>query len=118
MLTQLVLTFLAPIPVGHRVQLLQVQRWTSPLFGGPASWENRAEPLVVDLDTNVVYGDSYVCRDLIPSPLSFKPNTGYQVAQVTEGRVTGCLVGSDGGDTTNLRTFLFVEMNPPAGGYR
>lgn len=121
MLTEFTLSFLAPIPVGHRVQLLRVQRWTSPAFGfggGAPSWQNRDEPVIVDLDTNIVYGDTIVCRALNPSPLAFKPNTGYQVAEVKEGRVTGCIVGSDGGDQTNLRTHLVVEMLPTPGGYR
>ncbi len=112
------LDFLAPIPLGHRVQVIRVQRWTTPLFGGPAQWEDTANPVVVDVDTGIVYSDTYLAKDLLPNPVAFQPNSGLQAAGVTDGRVTGCIVGSDGGDHTSLKTYLWVDVPTPAGAYR
>ena len=112
----LVLPFLAPIPVGHRVQMIRASRWQSPLFGGQPSWNEVADPVVVDRDTGIIYASSQLGRHLVLEPLGFKPNTGHQVASLTEGRVTSCLVTMSGGDTTELETILAIEIDPQ--GYR
>jgi hypothetical protein len=112
------LHFIAPIPTGHRVQVLRIQRWTAPLFGGPAAWEEQTNPLVVDLESGVIYGESYLTRQITANPLAFRPNTGFQVGAMTEGRVTACIVGSDGGSSTSLLTQLYIETPQPQGAYR
>ena len=110
------LDFLAPIPVGHKVQVIYGQLWATPLFGGPPRWEDMLEPIVVDLDTGIVYCSPYAADLLVPSPLGFKPGTNHRASSVVEGRVTSCMMSSSGGDSASLVTDLVVEPIPQ--GYR
>ncbi len=109
-----VVEFVAPIPVGHRVRVLRVQHWSTPLFGGPGSWQDASDPVVVDVDTGIIYGSSVMCRHLVPNPLSFQPNSGYHLAGMTEGRVTSCVVSSYGGDQSSLYTYIGIAPEPQA----
>jgi hypothetical protein len=113
---EIVLKFIAPIPVGHRVRIIHAQRWQSPLFGGSPSWQAVDTPILVDLDTGILYVEAMMSGDIVPSPFGFKPNTGYQIASVVEGRVTHCLIGSHGGSNALVSTNLAYEPAPQ--GYR
>jgi hypothetical protein len=108
----LVVPFLAPVPTGHRVQLIRAQRWKSPLFGGQPAWRDVTDPIIVDRDTGVVYVGWELADHLIVEPLGFKPNTGHQIASLTEARVTSCMVMSEGGDRAVFKTTLMLEMEP------
>ena len=55
MTIELELRYLAPIPVGHRVQIIYAHQWKSPLFGGQPRWEPNSTPILVDLETSIVY---------------------------------------------------------------
>jgi hypothetical protein len=113
------LTFLAPIPVGHRVQVISTQYWVSGPFGGGPRWEPMAMAILADLDTGIVYCHSILAGKLILSPLSLKPNVGYRVSNVVEGRVTSCLVSTYSGNTPPSAVIcceLTVEPTPQ--GYR
>lgn len=110
------LRYLAPIPIGHRVQVVYAQYWSTPLFGGEPHWENAAQPILLDLETGIVYCGPEMQPRLVPSPLGFLPNSGHQVSRIMEGRVVSCMVASDGGDTSSIHTALAVEPTPQ--GYR
>jgi len=99
------LRFVAPVPQGNRVQVLSVERWITPIFGGAPHWDTIDQPIVVDLDTGVTYCHADLMGDLIPFPLGLKPNRGCRISATVEGRVTSCMVASVGGDNTTLRTF-------------
>lgn len=100
---ELTLKYLAPIPVGHRARVVTVLRTTRPLFG-EGQKEPLAEPLVVDLDTGVVYGRSGTTTLLAPTaPLSFT-SEGLSFGEAIEGRVTACFVGSSPGDAEDALT--------------
>jgi hypothetical protein len=116
MRSSLALPFVAPIPTGHRIQLIHAQRWQSPLFGGAPSWVAVADPLVVDRETGVVYAGWELGRVVVPEPLGFEPNSGCQVVRVVEARVTSCVVTTDGGDNATVSTKLTFEIDPE--GYR
>jgi hypothetical protein len=103
------LPYLAPIPVGHAVRILSIHMWTTPVFGGAPHWEPTSDPVVVDVDTGVVYADAPTHKHIVPSPFGFDPQSGLAVAQVVEGRVTACTVGSSGGERASVRTHLVVE---------
>ena len=115
MIIALSLSFLAPIPVGHRVQVISTQWWISPLFGGAGRWEPISLPIIADLDTGIVYCHSSFADALILTPLSFKPDAGYQITNVVEGRVTSCLVSTYSGNvppSVIIRCDLTVEQTP------
>jgi hypothetical protein len=112
----LTLDCIAPIPTGHRVQIIRAQRWVTPLGSSP-HWADVMVPLVVDLETSVIYCSDGLADNVVPSPLAFKPDSRMRVASTTEGRVTSCIVSSDRvGEITVLKTYLGVEPTPE--GYR
>ena len=114
---ELVLRYVAPIPTGHRVQVISAQRYGTSTLGGAPHWQEVAEPIVVDLDTSVVYCGDGLGASIDASPLAFKAHSGLQVASITEGRVTSCVVSSDRlRETLYLATFLVIEPIPQ--GYR
>jgi len=108
--------FLAPIPVGDRVQVVTAQSWVTPLFGGAAHWETADQPILVDLDTGIIYCHVSFAPYIVPAPFGFRPNSGHQVAQTVEGQVTSCMLTSGGGDTSTMNTDLTIEPTPQ--GYR
>ena len=116
MQTVLRLPFLAPVPVGHRVQVVRASHWGAPLFGGQASWVDLPDPVVVDLETGVIYAPWRFHQHVVPAPLGFAPNSGYRIAGSTEGRVASCVVSAEGGERAVLATVLTVESDPQ--GYR
>lgn len=91
------------------MQVVTVLRATKPLLG-EAKWERLESPLVIDVDTGVVYGVSGLTRDLRPTrPLSFS-SEGLALGEVQEGRVAACFVGSFPGDTDgSLSTRMWLE---------
>jgi hypothetical protein len=113
---ELKLRYLAPIPVGNRVQVIHAQKWIKPILGGPWRWEPDPSPILVDLETSIIYAGWVMANVIVPTPLGFTPNSGYQVAQTVEGKVVGCLCISDGGDTATVRTRIQIEPTPE--GYR
>ena len=112
----LVLHYPAAIPTGHRVQVIRARQYGS-FGGGPPEWSDVPEPILVDLDTGVVYCSNGLGASIDPSPLAFKPHTGLEVVSTTEGRVTSCVVSTDRMlETFIVATFLVVEPTPE--GYR
>jgi hypothetical protein len=116
MQTVLRLPFLAPVPVGHRVQVVRASHWGGALFGGEPSWVDVPDPVVVDLETGVIYAPWRFHQHVVPAPFGFAPNSGYRIASTGEGRVASCLVSAEGGERSILATVLTVESDPQ--GYR
>ena len=110
------LPYLAPVPVGHRVQIIRAHRWQAPLFGGEPRWVDVTDPILVDRDTSIVYAEWSMTARLLLEPLAFKPDVGHRIAGLTEAKVTACLVASAGGERAALVTTLHVEVEPQ--GYR
>ena len=116
MLTVIRLPFLAPVPVGHRVQVVRASHWQSPVFGGSPSWVDVPDPMLVDLETGVVYAPWRFHQHVVPSPLGFAPNSGYRITSTAEARVASCVVSAEGGERAVLSTALAIEADPQ--GYR
>ena len=112
----LTVSFLAPIPVGHRVQIINASRWQSPLFGGEPAWVPVSDPIIVDRDTGIIYADTSISTHLVLEPLAFKPNVGLQIANLTEAKVTACLVASESAERPSLKTTIHITVEPQ--GYR
>jgi hypothetical protein len=116
-MAELTLHFVAAIPVGHRIQIVRAQRWGSPIFSSaPATWMDIDVPILVDLDTGIVWTAPSLGSELTLAPLGFKPNKGCRVAQTEEARVTSCLVAAMGGDRAEITTTLVFDPLPA--GYR
>jgi hypothetical protein len=114
---ELTLDYVAPIPTGNRVQVVRAQRWVASVPGTSAYWAEVPSPLVVDLETNVVYCGDALGYALVSPPLAFKPDSNLKVVDMMEGRVTSCIVSSDRvGEVFVAKTHLIVEPTPQ--GYR
>lgn len=111
------LPFLAPIPVGHRVQIIRAASWQSPLFGGAPALQPVPDPIIVDRDSGIVYAERTTSELLIIEPLAFKPDAGCQIASLTEAKVTACMIASESGaNHPKLTTTLHFAIDPQ--GYR
>ena len=110
------LAFLAPIPVGHRVTVLPLEAYETPLtlFGPtpPGSWKPIEQLLVCDEDTRILYADRII---------GLHPEASYEHIRFVDdtrrvsasqpplrGRVVSCVALSDHGETSYLRTLLGV----------
>jgi hypothetical protein len=112
---ELTLGYAAPIPVGHRVNVVYLEIWVSTLFSTqPASWQRTGSPIVVDLDTSIIYCDGAQARIVIMNPFNIKPNMGHRIAQVTEARVASCMVATSGGEHATITTRLELDSVPSA----
>jgi hypothetical protein len=118
MRTVLDLAFLAPIPVGHRVTVLALEHYATPLsLFGPVpegSWRPMEQFLVCDEDTHVLYSDRSIGLHVEASyeHIRFIDDTRrVSSAQAPmRGRVSSCVVLSDHGERTCLRTLLGVDV--------
>lgn len=110
------LALYAPIPVGHRVSVVPIESYVTPLFGGKASWQVLGTPLVCDEDTRIIYADRNV---------GLSPETTYeqicfksQETRVSQskppvrGVVLACLALYDYGDSVHMHTILRIETGP------
>lgn len=105
--------FFAPVPVGHRVTVLALERLVSPIFGGPSRWERMEQVLVCDEESRIVYADKQVRlhQEASYEQLRFGDET-YRLSQTQpplRGRVVSCVVLSDHGDSVYPRTVLGIE---------
>jgi hypothetical protein len=109
--------FFAPIPVGHRVNVIWLDVYVSALFSAAAAWMPVHLPLVIDLDTGILYGAAGSSRIVAAtSPPGLKPDCGHRVRATHEYRVSACVVESSGGDAASLSTELVLMELPQ--GYR
>jgi hypothetical protein len=112
------LAFLAPIPVGHRVTVLALEAYGTPLslFGPaqPGAWRPIDQLLVADETTHILYSDRSIGlhAEATYEHIRFIDDTRrVSAAQPPlRGRVSSCVVLSDHGERTYLRTLLGVEQ--------
>jgi hypothetical protein len=109
----------APVPVGHRVELRWYRKLVTGLLSGQRYESTPNHPFVRDLDTGVVYGD----HDLFlrhgavvqvsvdkPTPLEWDPLPEHQLEYQVVGRVVGCRVSTFRiGQTFHVQSTLVVE---------
>ena len=107
------LEFLAPIPVGHRVELEYFEYEAGVVK--PTMRIDKKHPVVVDLETGIRWhGPRH-------SGPSFARDPGQQHARSEIARVVACDVQTYGSDAIGLRTRLTLdpeEKIDPAGPYR
>lgn len=104
-----------PIPVGHRVEVYILTRDVG-VFGTDIQVQGD-EPLVRDLDTGIYYGRTWQLKTAVPTPATFRaprvgqPADGVGIVEKLEGRITECLVLSDGlHDKQAAVTTLVVDL--------
>jgi hypothetical protein len=101
----------APVPVGHRVQLrwLQMPVRNIAVFGADTmSFEPRPrEPVIIDLETGITYGSSWAIDE------SGRPRTELPVEREASGRVARCAVV-----WAREHSFTRLEIAPDPAGYR
>lgn len=109
------LRFLAPIPVGHHVTVLPLEMRVTETNFIPIK-----NPIVCDDETRVVWAPHGVGAETMTyESIHFAPDSSFRVSQTVaplRGRVTSCVVRSEGGERVELETVLGVEPDP--GGYR
>lgn len=109
------LSFLAPIPVGHHVTALPLE-----LRVTESNFIPIKNLIVCDDDTRVVWAPRGVGDETMTyESLHFPPNSSFRVSPTIaplRGRVTSCVVRSEGGERVELETVLGVEPDPA--GYR
>lgn len=110
--------FIAPVPVGHRVSLLAIDAYNTPLFGGAASWEATDRLLLCDEDTRIIYAEDFAF--LHPEATYENPRFANDVVvhRLSElrapvrGKVVSCVVITDNGDRVHSSTRLGIETDP------
>ncbi|MFO0682586.1 MAG: hypothetical protein U0234_11070 [Sandaracinus sp.] len=106
------------IPVGHRVEVYVLTR-DQGIFSTDVRPDPR-EPLVRDLDTGVYYGRGWhfgTVGDGVGTlaPRVPHPPKGVTVAERFSGRVTNCIVWTDGQtEKYHAATTLEIELDPAA----
>lgn len=95
----LVVVYLAPIPVGHRVRVRWYDEVLRGLGGGPPRRDERPhQPEITDLDTGIVYTTDWIGgagrrkRPDDPYDVGVSPMSDRQLANEVEGTVTACRV--------------------------
>lgn len=115
---ELQLSFVAPIPVGHRVRITYYRdetrgRWSRVFLGATEG------AMVEDRETGVVYGSAdlwqYSLGERSQHQYSNRLAAGVRAVGELEGRVTGCRVLSRIGNAGNHRiaTVLTVDDADP-----
>ncbi|MFO0559261.1 MAG: hypothetical protein U0269_14695 [Polyangiales bacterium] len=109
--------FIAPVPVGHRVTVLALDWFATPiaLFGGgqPGQWQVSKKIIVCDENTRIVYAEKStpLSDDASYEQLTFRDGS-FRISQSVaplRGVVRSCIVQSDHGDNVYNRTLLNVE---------
>jgi hypothetical protein len=97
------LLILAPIPVGHRVELRWYRKLVTGLLSGQRYESMPAQPVVRDLDTGIVYGDFDVfwrhgpvmqIPYNAPTALEWEVLPEHQLEYQVVGRVAGCRIAT------------------------
>ncbi|SFE09344.1 hypothetical protein SAMN02745121_02996 [Nannocystis exedens] len=103
-----VVLFQAPVPVGHRVELVWYEIVTAGMFGQSRKARPH-EPVVTDLDTGVVYVSDRVLETAgaklphEPFEVSDRPPGYAEVARRVRGIVRGCRV-------ITIRSFSDIDV--------
>lgn len=115
-------SFLAPVPVGHRVTVLALDYLTTEiaLFSAPppARWLVSKKIILCDENTKIVYVDrsTPLSDDTTYEQLIFR-DASFRISQAVaplRGTVRSCLVVTDNGDNNYMRTLIGVEPDSSA----
>ena len=114
------LEYLAPVPVGNRVLVLNLARSDGGMF------DRDAAACVIDQTTCIVFGDDAYSSVLLESKADALPaeapagalGPSWSVAKSLAGQVVGCVLGTaDSGKSNYARTRLYLRTTD-AHGYR
>jgi len=113
MAIRLELRVYAPIPVGHRVTVLFLERYLKHLLGSGGEWAKSDHVLVCDETTRVIYADQAGGLDEASTyeKLLFV-NDAVRISTIepaVRGTVASCLALSDNGDTVRFKTVLGID---------
>ena len=113
---ELVVLLVAPVPVGHRVEVCFLRRQV-PGMVRDRVLEDDHQPVITDLDSGVVYGselawgDNTTRRQGAPLPLKVGPLADSDVKRRLVGRVRACrVVTVRGAGEVDVQTLLQVEV--------
>jgi hypothetical protein len=114
---RVVTVLIAPVPVGHRVELTWFEEVSRGLVPGQERVDDRPhQPLIRDLDTGVEYASDWVLgvsrrrRPDVPFELGEVPRTELRVQRRATGVVRACrLVTVRGFPELEVQTHLEVE---------
>ena len=115
---ELVVVLVAPVPVGHRVEVCFLRRRVAGLFSNTLV-EADHQPMITDLDSGVVYaselpwapGDGLKQPDQ-PLPLRVGSGPAAEVKQRLVGRVRACRVLTLRGlSEVDEQTHLLIEVD-------
>jgi hypothetical protein len=117
---EIVVVYVAPIPVGHRVEVTWTEEVRRGLVPGQERTDSRPhQPVLVDLDTGVVYlSDWSVGAGRRRSPdqpydVGVEPMQDHRVARIVRGVVKACrVVTVRGFPQLDVQTHLTIEPDP------
>ena len=113
MAIRLELRVYAPIPVGHRVTILFLERFLPHLLGSGGEWTKSDHTLVCDESTRVIYADQAAGLDAASTydKLLFRSETVRlsTIEPAVRGVVASCLALCDNGDTVHFKTVLGID---------
>ena len=114
------LEILAPIPVGHHVTAIPLERKQLLDFSGGDNWLPTSQMIVCDDDTRIVYTARGVgSATMTYEAIAFDHDSSVRVSRALaplRGRVVSCVVRTDWGDNVTMGTVLTIEPDPV--GYR
>lgn len=95
-MSELVVLYAVPIPVGHRVEVRWYTQISSPLFGGSRETARHHEPVIVDLETGIEYASDHAYTGgevkRPDEPVELSPVLTGESSRVLRGTVRACRV--------------------------
>lgn len=113
----------APVPVGHRVEVRWYQEMIAGLFGGSTSREEPTRPWIRDLDSGVVYATHWLFLDggVYLTEINVRNTEVRPTLRIIEtltGKVLSCHVTTVGLSDMVVETLLTVQPDHIDGAYR
>lgn len=116
---KLVVVLLAPVPVGHRVEVVWYAEVSRGLVPGQERVDEREhQPLITDLDTGIAHGSDFVWgvsrrrRPDVPFELGDAPRAELRVQRRVTGVVRACrLVTIRGFPDLEVQTHLEIALD-------
>lgn len=117
---EIIAVYVAPIPVGHRVEVTWTEEVRRGLVPGQDRTDSRpAQPILRDLDTGVVYlsdwsvGPGRRRGPDLPHEVGVALLPDHRVARIVRGRVTACrVVTIRSTPVLDVQTHLTLELDP------
>lgn len=115
---EIVVVLVAPVPVGHRVEVVWYEEVSRGLVPGQERVDDREhQPLITDLDTGVAYGSDWVWgvsrrrRPDVPYEIGGRPRSELRVQKKVTGMVRACrMVTIRGYPELEVQTHLTIEL--------